>query len=1109
MQRSRSKLALAIMLVGCASLIPALAQDRPPAVPSPQPSARIDLSSIDYHPPSEAQRLADSHPSVTVDFVDPTHLLLTFNRKKLLQRRPECSPTHDDRLMHAAILELPSGKVVHEADWYLHDRRPYLWPLGSGRFLFRSLNDLYVVDSTLHEKLLFSSPKDLLWVSVTPDARQIVLETPASPGVKESRTGTPSSRFEIQFLDAVTLAPLRTFALNERVNISATSFGYANLIHKNDIWLIRFGPDPKHRRNLARVRSRFAPEILYPSDDSLLVGRCASPQCDFSVTAFTLSGRRLWRQHWPRNRFFPTIVASQQGGRFALSTLQVNTAATAETNAELDADSLQPNDLPPDALQQQLQVFETASGNPLLSLDVNPAYIGRNFSLSPNGRKLAVLAASSLELYDLPQPSPTEQMDFATLRSEAPDYLTLASTAGSDDAWDPEPEKLSGAASAAAEDTSQPAPPEAQPTSASTAGANTPPAATANSSPATSTTAALPPAPTAPPPTIRVSTRAVVVDVVVADSKGHPIKGLQQQDFQLFEDNKIQQLRSFRASGDLDHPADSSTKLATVNSARPSPNVFTNQASAPDSPAVTLVLFDMLNTAAQDQAYARLQLIKFLQTKPKDSQFALCALGQGAAHLRLLQGFTPDETLLLAAAKQKKSNPQEARWQVSAAGTRNSVDIVTDLAQEGRTSGYQNLQSTLQQTQAEQQVTDADERSAITLDSMTQLAQYLSGIPGRKNVVWLSGSFPIAIAASNDFSATPLDNPNYYYKIKRVTNLLAEAQVAVYPVDVRGMTTGGLDAGSAGTMGGPVSIDPQNRTAASLLAPAQAVPQGLQDLATAEAERETLIAFATETGGKAFYNTNGIRDAIATATEQGSNYYTLSYSPANRNYDGKFRKIKVQLAQKGYTLYYRRGYYADDTNSAVKDAALNRRTRAVAMQHGSPLSRQLQFSAKVVPVGGKKKLARSTLGDIFVETPAASSKHAPAQSPLPAQVEIQHYNIDYTFDGSELRFVPLQNDKYRNILTLMIASYDREGKMITAVSNVGAKDLDAAVFAKTAAGEFGVQQDVDVPADAVSLRIGVQDQMSSHIGTVDVPLPVPPDPNAPRKIKRLPDIEPD
>jgi hypothetical protein len=125
-------------------------------------------------------------------------------------------------------------------------------------------------------------------------------------------------------------------------------------------------------------------------------------------------------------------------------------------------------------------------------------------------------------------------------------------------------------------------------------------------------------------------------------------------------------------------------------------------------------------------------------------------------------------------------------------------------------------------------------------------------------------------------------------------------------------------------------------------------------------------------------------------------------------YDGKFRKIKVRLAEKGYTVYCRQGYYADDANALAKDKDLSRRTRAVAMQHGSPPSRQVLFSVTVAPVGAKKKIDRAKFGDIL-----ASSK----QPDLPPAVEAQHYSIDYSFDGSELRFIPLANSKYRNALT--------------------------------------------------------------------------------------------
>jgi len=82
--------------------------------------------------------------------------------------------------------------------------------------------------------------------------------------------------------------------------------------------------------------------------------------------------------------------------------------------------------------------------------------------------------------------------------------------------------------------------------------------------------------------------------------------------------------------------------------------------------------------------------------------------------------------------------------------------------------------------------------------------------------------------------------------------------------------------------------------------------------------------------------------------------------------------------------------------------------------------------------------------------------------------------------------------------------------MLTGWSSLARSDLPPEVYKKVITGEVGFQEEVDIPADAISMRLGVQDQMANHLGTVDVPLPVLPDPNAPRRTKiRLPEIEPD
>jgi len=935
---------------------------------------------------------------------------------------------------------------------------------------------------------------------VTPDGSQIVVET--TNNTRDSKpeqisAAKPRPKFVAQFLDAKTLAPQRTIPLNEVVDLNGASAGYVDLVHKGEIWLVRFGSTPSKRRNLARVRSRTVPSVLYSSNNSVLIGRCASSNCDYSVTALTTAGRRLWRQHWSRYRFFASVAHSEDGSRFAVSTARLAAPLASTATSHMDPDDQDVSQSTPsqqDVFQQEIQIIETASGTSVASVDVSAAVLsGQNFSLSLDGRRLAVLQSSGVELFDLPPPSEPERAKFSALQTDVPDLYALASDEdsvpppGADAAVDNTPANTTAAATDASPSTATDKP-NASPSTVNTA----------DVSPAASPARDAPPAAT-PVTTFKVSSKAVVVDIVVTDAKGNPVRGLHQQDFQMAEDGKSQDVRSFREFSDAEAPIPSEPTPAKPAPQKPSPNLFTNDAHAPDPGAVTLILFDLLNTPSQDQVYTRQQLIKFLGSKPKNAQFALCTLSAGASRLRLIQGFTPDETLLVGAAKGKKSVPKAVKWQASAAGIDASVSAVGDLAQGGPTSGFQGLLSALQQMQAEQQVTDTGERAGITLDAMMILARYLSAIPGRKNLVWLSGSFPISITATTNSGNISLDNPNYTGRIKRATNLLAEAQIAVYPVDVRGLLANGVGADSAGTMGGSNAIIPSDFSANTVISPTPNVPQDMQARAQQAAEQDTLNQFATSTGGKAFYNSNGIRQAIAMATEQGSNYYTLSYTPANKVYDGKFRKIKVLLAQKGLTLHYRQGYFADDGNAVTKDADLTRRTRAVAMQRGSPPSRQILFSVIVTPVGAKKKIDRASLGDVLVK----------AKAPDPTTpVEVQHYSIDYTLEGSALRFLPLANETYRNVLTLMVTCFDREGRMLTGTSSIGTSELQPATYTKVITGEFGVRQEVDVPVEATSLRLGIQDQMSNRLGTVDIPLPVPPLPAQPRR-KPLPEIEPD
>jgi len=155
--------------------------------------------------------------------------------------------------------------------------------------------------------------------------------------------------------------------------------------------------------------------------------------------------------------------------------------------------------------------------------------------------------------------------------------------------------------------------------------------------------------------------------------------------------------------------------------------------------------------------------------------------------------------------------------------------------------------------------------------------------------------------------------------------------------------------------------------------------------------RATMQQMAQDTGGHAFYNTNGLSHAVAEAISEGSNYYTLAYTPTNTKWNGAYRKIQIKLRQPNLTLTYRRGYFADNPEEHLKHSTSSAATSAgtsadkppdsirPAMMHGAPTPTQIIFKASVLPIGGPPE-----------------DKLAPGNSAVPnLKGPYRRYNVSY------------------------------------------------------------------------------------------------------------------
>jgi len=401
------------------------------------------------------------------------------------------------------------------------------------------------------------------------------------------------------------------------------------------------------------------------------------------------------------------------------------------------------------------------------------------------------------------------------------------------------------------------------------------------------------------PAVIRSTTRLVQLNVIVHNTKGEPVEGLKKEDFTVLDQGKEQQIAAFSANSAA--PRDASIPSLPTN-------VFSNRgASGAANPgSVTVILFDALNTAIQDQFYARQQVLKFLRQLQPQDHVAIYVL---TTKIIVLNEFTQDATSLLQAiqkfggyysAQQDAANPNpnpvdQSTFVNNTPETDAMASRLRDFlnAADGKFSDFANIN-----------------RAETTTSAIQAIANHVARIPGRKSLVWVSASFPISIGFDGETLSQPgREQRMFTDEIEHATRALNQANMAIYPIDARGL------------MASP-HFSATNNTPFSTRSPAR-------DLGPDQRNFDTMIVLADRTGGKASYNTNDIEGAVQRAIADGRYTYTLGFYPTHGKWDGKFHELKVHVNEKGLTLRHRKGYFAlpdppagPEENKAALDAAI-------------------------------------------------------------------------------------------------------------------------------------------------------------------------------------------
>jgi VWFA-related protein len=566
-----------------------------------------------------------------------------------------------------------------------------------------------------------------------------------------------------------------------------------------------------------------------------------------------------------------------------------------------------------------------------------------------------------------------------------------------------------------------------------------------------------------PLPTIKARARLVLVDVTVTDEKGEPVPGLKKEAFEVIEDGKPQKISAFE-----EHKGASPKQIKLPPMP---PDVYTNFPVVQAADAVNIILLDALNTPSTDQHYVHLQMLKYLQKIPPHTRTAIFTL---ASRLTMLQGITTDSSRLLAALNSEKATTRPSPLRASTVEKEASQSRVDFMTAESPTSGStnQNLaQAAVDPLNATKQFLNdtelyaTDSRVGMTLEALQQLGRYLADIPGRKNVIWFSGSFPAGIVPNSELTDPFRSVENYKEEIRRTTDLLTAAQVALYPVAAEGLVSDSafqVNNSKISEKRGNVAMQDmiqESRTAA-------------MDLDASHASMEQL---AKDTGGQAFYNTNGLGDALSRVVRNGSHFYTLAYSPSNGNMDGKYRHIQVQLASGKGSLAYRRGYYADDASAALD---------AGQKQKANPL---LQFMGRNLP--DYSQIVFKILVKPTSPQPPADAKRI--GSNLEMKGPFTRYGIDFAVAVDDLKLDSGADGLRTGLMEVMLVAYDAEGRPVNLVVQRSELRIPEKEYANVQRGGLQIHKEIDIPTGATFLRSGIYDLKSNSVGTLGVAVASP------------------
>jgi VWFA-related protein len=539
--------------------------------------------------------------------------------------------------------------------------------------------------------------------------------------------------------------------------------------------------------------------------------------------------------------------------------------------------------------------------------------------------------------------------------------------------------------------------------------------------------------PSAQTPSFPAQVELVNVDVVVTDKKNTSVPGLTQEDFILMEDGKAQSIASFEA---VTAPAAASA----VPPAKPRVSRNTTPEVRAGTGRTFLVVFDDIHLSPHQAHRAKSAVAEFLRSGVREGdRVSLVATGGGAWWSTRMEAGREELVAMLKRLDGRRipdtSPDRMSDYEAMRIHVFHDTQVEERVARRFETYGVSqrasqaNQESSIAGTgdpfvrgRATEIYFQSVARNRITLQVLQRVLLSLATTKGRKSLVLVSEGF--------------IYDPNLD-EFKQVVQASRRANVAIYFLDTRGLE------GTSTYFTAEFGPALDTRDIGAAFAETLEASEGSESL-------------AADSGGFSVKNTNDLANGVKRIADESRNYYLLGYHPTNAAADGRFRKIEVKLARKGFKVRARKGYYASlpGGKSTVDNKKVAGGDPDIQAALDSP------YEEAAIPL-------RMT-SYVYDETLLGKARVVVA-----AEVDMH----DFAFEEKDGRFVG-------TLEALMIVAHRETGEYFRPPDQKVEMKVLPATREKLLAGGYPISHEFDLAPGGYQAKVVVRDKNRGAIGTV-------------------------